>query len=38
MIAVTCDMCGEKLNPLNNLIDLEFTCYCPVSNIKKERR
>jgi hypothetical protein len=24
MITVTCDMCGEKLNPFNS-IDLEFT-------------
>lgn len=25
MITVTCDMCGEKLNPVVNSIDLKFS-------------
>ena len=43
MITVTCDMCGEKLNPLNDSIDLEFTfeglptlVRCSFNGIKKQ--
>ena len=25
MVTVTCDMCGEKLNAVNNLVNVEFT-------------
>lgn len=25
MITVTCDMCGEKLGVVNNLVNVEFT-------------
>lgn len=34
MITVTCDMCGEKLNPFNNSIDLEFS-YEGVSTLAR---